>query len=153
MPVIKKVLLFIFILLIICLSVVYFFIPAKISLSETGLVNCIPKNVNDCLLNTQQLHRWWPAESADRSRQDSFLIYKGYHYELVNSFSNGAEIEISKGERKIRTKIILIPFGKDSTAVEWQALLQSGYNPFKRIGNYFEAGDLKNDMQQLLDSL
>ena len=146
----KKILLFIFILFALCLAAVYIFFSAEITISDISPSACIPKNVTDCLRDQSTWRKWWP-EGATTS--DSFLTYKKYEYKLVQPFTDGAEIQLKKGETKNKTKITVIPFGKDSSMVEWQTSFTSSYNPFKRIAQWFEAKEIKKNMHSVMVSL
>jgi hypothetical protein len=138
----KRILLSIFILIAFCLGAVYILVPSEIKISNIALAPCIPKNTTDCLQDQSTWKRWWPKYAA-----------KDYDYKLTNPFTDGAEIQLSKGEKKLKTRILVIPSGKDSSAVEWQTSFTSSYNPFKRVAQWFEAKEIKSNMHSVMDSL
>jgi len=147
----KRILLIVLTLLIICLCCVNIFIPSEISVSKVSEAACIPKNIVESLQNQQAIARWWPEQPAKKT--GSSFIYQGYNYQLVNRLSDGADILITRGEKKIPTKIVIAPEGKDSSIVEWKTSITSGRSPFKRIIRYYEAVDLKNGMEAILNGL
>jgi len=147
----KKILLPLLILFIIFCTCIYILIPGEIRISDISKAGCIPKNIVDCLARQSVINRWWPEKQAEK--QDSLFFYKGYAYKLTTIFTDGAEIQIGKGSKKLASRIRIIPVGKDSCVTEWQTSVASGSNPFKRIGQYYEASDLKNNMREVLSNL
>jgi hypothetical protein len=146
----KKILLVVFILLILCVAAVYIFIPAKINFANASFVSCIPKNVVVSLNDPGKWRQWWPDQRAISG--DSFF-YRGYGYRVTNRFSDGAEIQLATDKEEMTGRIVVIPFGKDSAGVEWRTSLDAGVNPVKRITQYSKARRLKNDTQDILSSL
>jgi hypothetical protein len=147
----KIVLITLTIVLIFCLTAIYVFIPGKLTTTGIASIACIPQNVHDCLENSATLSRWWPGETV--KEKDSIFIYNDCSYKLLQPFTDGASIEIVKGGKKIASRILIIPIGKDSSAVEWRATLSAGFNPFKRVSQYFDAVTVQKNMQRLLDRL
>src|SRR5205814_4647587 len=115
----KKILLIVLILLILFFSAVYIFIPHEMRVSSISSAACIPRNISDCLKNPTIMNRWWPEQSSKKT--DSSFIYKHYAYKLTEPYTDRAEIQISKGGREFKTKIIAISFGRDSCAVKWES--------------------------------
>ena len=146
----KKILLVVFILLVLCLVAVYIFIPSRINISSTSLASCIPKNIALSLNDLDKWRQWWPDQNIKTG--DPFF-YKEYGYTLTDRFTDGAEIEVKTDKEEIPSRIAIIPMGKDSSAVEWKISFHAGFDPFKRIAQYSKASRLKNDMQEILSSL
>jgi hypothetical protein len=147
----KKILLIVLILFILFFSAVYIFIPGELRVSNVSSAACIPRNISDCLKNPAMMNRWWPEQSSKKT--DSSFIYKHYAYKLTEPYTDGAAIQISKGDREFKTKIIAISLGRDSCAVKWESSFMSSLNPFKRVGEYFEAVNIKNNMQNVLNTM
>jgi hypothetical protein len=145
----KKKLIVIFILVTFFLCAVYLFIPGKINISVASVSSCIPKNIAAALHNENTWGKWWPSGDI----RTGYFTYKNRKYKLINPYTDGAEIELSAEKGKTISKIMAIPLGKDSAGVEWKISLDGGMNPFKRIAQYFEAREIKNNMQNVLNSL
>ena len=145
----KKILLVVFMLLILCLAAIYMFIPAKINISSTSLVSCIPKNVATSLNDPYKWRQWWP----EKGRSGDSFFYKGYSYKVTNRFTDGVEIELGTDNGEMTSRIVVIPYGKDSAGVEWRTSLDAGANPFRRITQHSKATRLKNDMEKILNSV
>jgi len=146
----KKILLVVFMLLILCLAAIYMFIPANINISSTFLVSCIPKNVAASLNDPYKWRQWWPDE---KGRSGDSFFYKGYSYRVTNRFTDGVEIELGTDKEEMTSRIVVIPYGKDSAGVEWRTSLDAGANPFTRITQHSKASGLKNDMDSILNSV
>jgi hypothetical protein len=146
----KKILLVVFILLILSLAAVYIFIPARINVSSASLASCIPKNIALSLSDLDKWRQWWPDQNIKTGDQ---FFYKGARYRLADRFTDGAEIELKVDKEEIASRIVIIPSGKDSSAVEWKISFEAGINPFRRIAQYSRASRLKNDTQEILSSL
>ncbi|MBO9684685.1 MAG: hypothetical protein J7502_18795, partial [Flavisolibacter sp.] len=77
----------------------------------------------------------------------------GYTYSLAASFSDGAEIKMTKGGTTYHTQIHTIGIGSDSTAVQWLVTYASGKNPVERIQQGKAALKIKSDLDELLQHL
>jgi hypothetical protein len=70
----KKILLFILLLIILCLVAVYLLIPANIKISNIAATNAIPKNIGDCLRNSDAWRKWWPTPETTSSGSSEFMF-------------------------------------------------------------------------------
>jgi hypothetical protein len=148
----KRILLLIFVLIILCLVAVYSLIPAHITISNAALTNTIQKNIAGCLRDDSSWKKWWPGARSVESRADHFA-YQDYSYKLVQPFTDGAEIQLNKGEKKFQSRIFVLPRGKDSSWVDWQTAVATTYSPFQRVAYWLEAKKIKDNIQDVLDSL
>ncbi|TMI84374.1 MAG: hypothetical protein E6H10_05855 [Bacteroidetes bacterium] len=148
----KRMLLLLFILIILCLVAIYFFIPANITISNIARTNTIQKNIADCLRDGSAWKKWWPGSASDESGNDRF-VYQNYRFSVVRPFTDGAEIQVNKGEKNFRSRIFIVPHGTDSSWVEWQTAVVSGYSPFQRVAYWLEAKSIKDKIQRVLDTL
>jgi hypothetical protein len=147
----KRLLLLIFVLIILCLVAVYAFVPAQITISNMARTNTIPKNIADCLRDDQTWSKWWPR-SASHETTNQF-VNGDYHYQLLQPFTDGAEMQINNGGKNFKSRIFIVPHGKDSSWVEWQTAVVSSYNPFQRVAYWLAASKIKDNIQPVLDSL
>jgi len=144
----NKISLLIITLLILCLIAIYAFIPSEIKIYNRAVAPCIPKNIADCLRDDMSWKKWWPGSFNHKT-----FNHGDYQFSLTEPFTDGAQLQLHKGKMNLSTRILIIPSGKDSAVVEWQALLVAGYNPIQRITQWFEAREMKNDMGFVLDTL
>jgi hypothetical protein len=148
----KRILLLIFLVLLLCLVAVYAFIPANIKMSNEARTPTIPKNIAQCLQDAGAWRKWWPGPQTTSSGSSEFM-FGSYNYKLVEPFTDGAEIVLNKAGTSFSSRIFIIPSGKDSSLVEWQTLLTAGYNPIQRVVHWFEGKDIRNTIQPVLNSL
>jgi hypothetical protein len=145
----KTILLCILIMLVLCLALIYGLIPAEIKVTDHAYAACIPKNIADCLRNDNAWKKWWPAETSD----SGIFAFGNCNYKLTEPFTDGANIQLYKNDRSISTRILVIPAGRDSSIVEWRALLNRGFNPVRRVVQWFQAKQIKDNIHSLLDTL
>jgi len=139
-----------FVLIILCLVAIYSLIPASITISNTAHANTIQKNIAVCLRDYNVWKKWWPG--TDSVETDHFS-YQDYTYKLELPLTDGADIQLDKGGKNFRSRIFVIPHGKDSSWVEWQTAVTSGYNPFQRVACWLQARTIKDNVQPVLDRL
>jgi len=142
----------ILLLLILCWIAVYAFIPANIKISNIAAATTIPKNIADCLRDHEMWRKWWPDSTSNAVNGNEF-VFGNYNYKLVEPLTDGANVQMSNAKKNFATRVFIIPLAKDSSTVEWQTFLIGGYNPIRRLVNWFEAKDIKNNIQPVLNSL
>jgi hypothetical protein len=96
--------------------------------------------------------KWWPGSPSYGSNANQFL-YQNFEYKLVQPFTDGAEVQLSKADKHFKARIAIIPHGKDSSLVQWQTMVASGSNPFQRVSHWLEAKTIKDNIQSVLSSL
>jgi hypothetical protein len=144
----KRIFLVILVLIILCIIACYLFIPANLTISNIVRTNTIPKNIADCLRDNDAWRKWWPGPASS-----TIFIHDDCSFKLVQPFTDGAEIQLNKGQETFMTRIVVIPVGKDSSVVEWQTLLTSVKNPLRRISHWLKSKEIKNNIQPILNSL
>ena len=148
----KRLLLFLPAIIILPLISVYIFIPPTIRVSNNISLECTTNGLSTVLQQYEKWGSWWPQKEAF-SIEDSSYIYKDYRYKLITPLTDGAIIDVSNSKDHFETRMIIIPQGRDSVTLEWQANFISGINPFKRISQYFKAAGLKKNMHEVLGNL
>src|SRR5215469_6791108 len=147
----KRILLFVLILLIVFVSCVYIFTPGQMRISADATAPCISKNASRCLTDKVIIDQWWPEHNAKKN--DSVFRYKNIDYTISEAFTDGAAIQLGKEGKSLSTKLTIIPYGKDSCAGHWETSFAASLNPFKRVSQYFNAVNIKANMQEILNSL
>src|SRR5262245_3044875 len=108
----KKILLVVFIMLIVCLASIYIFILSRINVSSSAVVPCVPKNVAVAVNDPDKWRKWWPGQNA---KADDPFFYNAYSYRLTDRFTDGAEIVVRTNNEEVASRIVVIPLGKDSS--------------------------------------
>jgi hypothetical protein len=153
----KKMFLFLFIPLLLFVIMIYLFIPAKIEITESVLVNTTDNGTGRFLLDEGQWAQWWNYSSADSTAKPlpattSFTL-NGDVYKITKQFYKSIDIQILHKSQVFESKLVIIPLTLDSTGIEWKCSLLSGYNPYSRLTHYAEARQIKSNMSLVLKSL
>jgi len=146
----KRILLLGLLIIVLCLVAVYAFVPAHITITNTARTNTIQKNIADCLRDDKAWNKWWPGSSHESAHQ---FVYGDYRYKLLQPFTDGAEVQVNNGRKNFRSRIFIVPHGKDSSWVEWQTAAVSTYNPFQRVAYWLAAKSVEGNIQPVLDRL
>ncbi len=151
----KKWLLALPVVLLLLILSIYIFIPGKLTISRFVLVNVAPNSAYRVLADKSKWIKWWPRpnhHSNSDGPNDSFN-YNGYDFRVQKILYNAVDVSIAADTIQRHSKIFIIPFSSDSLAVKWECSFSTSYNLFKRIQQYRDARQLKNNMEILLKNL
>ncbi|MFC0773864.1 hypothetical protein [Terrimonas alba] len=130
----------------------YFFIPKKISITRTVYANANQAGLFRFLSEEKNWERWWPGKASDQEK-DSVLEFGGYKFKLDNIRYNALTIIIQANQQLDTSIIHMMPIGPDSSKIVWNALFNTGNNPFLKINQYLKAKKLRNGLDMILDTL
>jgi hypothetical protein len=148
----KKILLAFLVLLVLFTTLVFFFIPANIIITESRVIQTTSGGFDSCLHKPGKWKQWWPDQSTT-IQADSSFSYKGFTFKLSAPYNDGGAIEIGSSTFLLETRMQSISNGRDSITVNWGVSLPAGNNPFTRFSRYLDAGKLRKSMQVVFDSL
>lgn len=148
----KKLLLAISVLFVLFIISVYVFIPDKIIISESRVVCTTAGGLDTCLHNLKKWKQWWPGKSLP-SGEDSLYIYDGYSYALSDISTDGGAILIGSNSFSLSSRLQAITKNRDSVIIQWNAILQTGNNPFTRLTRYLSAPGLRKNTETVFESL
>ncbi len=151
----KKLLLVLLSALILFCAGIYLFIPKNISIASTVFVKTTDLGAERFVLDESNWGKWWNHTDSSTSpgTTSAPFIRNGDEYRLVQKFYKSADIRIAHKGQTLNTKILIVPLALDSTAIEWKCGLSGGSNPYTRLTNYFEAREIKKNMEQVLGNL
>ena len=150
--------LILFLLLIVTgIIAIYLFIPGTLAISTTAYLNTPSDIAYRNLSEESKWLRWWPADSSttsatDTSSQAKFVV-ENINYTIVHKSINEIEIVIESAEEKLNSRVLVIPLKKDSTALHWTSVIETGFNPFGRVQHYNQAKTIKKNMETIFNSL
>jgi len=143
----KKWLIAFLLVLAVTIISIYFLLPSAITVVETTAVKCPEAAVVRYLSDSSRWLKWWPKEKgSDRAS----LTFKGTRYHLSKIMYNAYDILLTDGKDSNTTRIILLPFGRDSVTIKWQASVLAGKSPYKKISNYFSAREKAQQLREIL---
>ena len=139
----KKLSLFLFLILLIAVIGVELFIPSTLEVVRVVPARCRAIGAFPFLSNEHKWKAWWPDHLAAGGGDMGFRI-EGLSYQNV-------DIGIRDGRQEWPSKLSLLPTViKDSTLLQWKTVLRSGWNPVERIRRYREANRLAGVMDDIL---
>jgi hypothetical protein len=145
------------VLLVFLLISIYIFIPGKVSVSTISPINATTNGSLRCLSDKVNWEKWWPAKDSTapngmQADPDNF-VFNGYTYRITQRLYRGFDVLIQHNGTNIESRISMMPISVDSIAVEWQCVLTPGLNPVKRLLDYRQAIQIRNNLTDLLEQL
>ncbi len=143
--------------LVLCVAAIYIFIPGTLYVSDAVKINCPQRGVERFFSEKNNWTKWWPQTGNGKQNAtagiDSGLVYNDYIYKITRGLFQATGVQIEKDDFKTGSIINIMPLTLDSCEIQWQCTLSTGLNPIKRLQQYMQAGDIKNNMDDLLDTL
>jgi effector-binding domain-containing protein len=145
--------------LIIVLSSIYIFIPARISITESVPVTATQEGSIRMLSIPQNWYKFWPGgvgmqthSAGSQIKPDTSFYYTSgeYNFYIKKILYNAIELTIERNKDSIESSMYLLPYQVDSFKLQWTALLPYTNNPIKRVQNYFTAKKLGAVFQYVL---
>lgn len=141
----KKIVAFILVFAVVAVAASYIFIPSKIRIKAVTENSMNKKAAYRYLLNEDNWTKWWPGPKKFHYNNTEFRFVK----KMLNSF----EMQLVFKKDTLNNSLLLIPVSIDSTAYTWSCEIESSKNPFKRWMQYFDARQIKNNLDRLSASL
>src|SRR5690348_17213998 len=120
---------------------IYFFIPGKINITDYTAVNATSNGTYRVLSDTAKWACWWPKD------------LNNYTYTLSEKLYNAIKVSIHNNTAQFPSKIGILALPGDSTLLQWESTLTTGFNPFKRLIRYRQAVQVKNNMTAIFKRL
>jgi hypothetical protein len=147
----KKWLILVFSLFLLFWISCYFFIPEKIIVTKSIAVNANQAGVYRFLTDESNWQKWWPESSSVNDVRNIVFEAGGFQFKKNKPLYNSFEIII---DQNIDTSFLRIfPLAKDSIKIQWNASINTGLNPFNKIGQYFKAKKISRAMETILAGL
>ncbi len=142
---VKKVSLFVGLLLIVCVVLIYVFIPSSFTIQADGGIRC-----NTAAASRTINYRW---KNIFSKHSDTAFYLDKYTYQIQEPLYNGSRILIRKNGITYNSVFLLIPLSADSSMVHWNVDMVTDKNPLTKVFTYFDAGNLKNNMNEVVQQL
>lgn len=144
------------ILLIILLVAVYFFIPAQIEIRKTTYVHAVADAAYRQVSEETGWRRWWPYKASAKETmipQQERFFQDDISYAVTSHSLGPIQVLITSDGNEFSSTLLLVPIRKDSTALTWKCIIETGNNPFKKIKYYRQAKNIARGIDNILDSL
>ena len=142
----RKIIVFIIIVLLLAVGFIYFFIPSTIKLTAANNIKCTVNELNTCLRDQDKWREWFPGKKEP-------FVFNEFQYSEKEQKLNGADIDISNPQYIFHSSLIGLSLTPDSLLASWSTEIKNDLNPITRINHYMQASRLQKDMQIILDSL
>ena len=152
----KKVILFLVIAFILFAAGTFLFIPSRLTVSSTDVVQSSENGVVRHALDEKNWPLWWNylRDSSASTRTPATSFAKGGDsFSISTKFYKSADITVLHDNKPILTKFLIVPLSNDSTQVLWQYGIASSLNPFTRFMQYREAAGIRRNMDSVLANL
>ena len=153
----KKVFIAFLILLLISVALIYVFIPGKIEITRTTYVSAVGDVTYRHVSAERGWERWWPTARLENEKKDSAdqggFVHDDIKYSVTNQTLGPIQIKISTDDSEFGSTLLVVPLKKDSTALHWKCLIETGNNPLQRLKYYQASKDISSGMHRILDSL
>jgi hypothetical protein len=142
----------ILVVILLFFAFVYLFIPKTIVISKSAVAISNQTAAFRFLSDSSNWQKWWPGKTIAKENS-STLEFSGYNFKLENIGYNAIRIGLEKNQHADTSVLHLVPISADSIQLVWDATLNTGNNPFFRIGQYFKAKKLTNNLDVILEAL
>lgn len=149
----KKWLIGIISLLFLFLIGTYLFIPKKISITRTVNANANQAGVFRFLSEEKNWKKWWPGETSEIIDSTTMLEAGKYCFKKTGTHFNSFDFSIKKDKQTFNSLLQLFSINRSDVKIVWSATINTGLNPFSRIGAYFESKELGKRLDSILASM
>jgi effector-binding domain-containing protein len=160
----KKILLFLLVLIVLLMVGLYTLIPTKLKISSLSYIECPDNAATRILSDESNWKLWWPDSVANnggpasngaigsRTTTGSFF-YNGNTFTVKQRSFNGMVLLVSFAGKNIDGEFVHAASSNDSLAAVLQYNVTLSLNPIARIRQYMEAQQLKKNSSAILDHL
>jgi len=131
----------------------YFFVPGKIVVKKSITANANQSAVYRFLTDLSNWPMWWPGSSSTKKSAEPVFESGGYSFKELGPGYNSFQIIIEKDGTADSSLLNIFSMGTDSIRIEWDATINTGSNPFDKIGYYFKAKELSKNLEAILNAM
>lgn len=143
-------------LVVLCVAVClasYIFIPRQIQFSKIESLAINSEEAFHFFKDNSLRKKWMFRQGTSvGSTNDNLIIFEDDSFFLSNIHDQSLEILVSDGKGRLKSQLLMVSKGVDSTVAIWESQIDAGMNPFKRIAGYFRARKIKSDFTAILAS-
>ena len=140
------------VLLILIAAIVFLYIavPKNLEIRVVKNINGPALRVAGFLNHPVGWKKWWPTE---QKADDTSFMYEKNQYSITVSSENIVGVRTIIDNNILNGEVTVAASAADSSVVEWVNRIETGNNPFKKLGWYFAASQLRSEMNSLLEDL
>ncbi len=139
----------------ISLSVIYLSIPSNLSITSIASVNTTDVGTERFLIDESKWPLWWYDSAVANKKIPEGNIYSrnGFDFSISNKFYKSVDIDITRNDLHISSKLVILPYTLDSTGLQWTCSIPTSNNPITKINTYLGAKELKKNMDTVLRNM
>jgi len=138
-------------------AAIYIFIPNKLEISKTAFIEANSEAAYRYVSEESKWMQWWPGTFVGKSgidgNQKGNFIYNNTRYVINNKSINAIEIVFTHDTQELNSHIVIVPLKKESTALRWECVMETGTDPLSKIRRYKRAKEIKKNMDVIFSSL
>lgn len=142
----KRLLLFIALIVVIAVTVFYFRIPQKETYSYKAVFHCTNNAAIRLLHDSAQWKNWW----AGKQEQAAAYSFNNRSYYFQQMILPGIETKTTAGTDSVTAFFQVFPYNVDSAYFEWSYVFAYSSNPVTKVKQYLQLRSLKKDFKQFL---
>ncbi len=124
----KKWLILIIVLVVACLTTLYFLRSATQTQTFETTIGCSQRAVARHIINRKQWIEWWPGKKISENN----FSFKDCNYKIGEILLNGFKTVVYHNNDSLKGLLQFIYFGTDSTQFKWTSTYTFSKNPLKR---------------------
>ncbi len=148
----KRMLIVITVVLLLLLSCIYLFIPAKIIIFQTLDIPVNRQALFRNLANEKNWRNWWPGDKRG-GESDPIYLLNGIQYKLQDEKVLSLPIDISNKNISIPAELVLHALNPDSVNIELNSRISTSSNPLSRVRAWLTARKIEKDIPFLFQSI
>lgn len=138
------------VLLSLVIGCTYVFIPDKLKVSNTIVINSNQQSVFRFLSEKKNWEKWWPGKIVETGINKPVLLYNEYDFKINQILHNAFEINFKKNNSYTTSLLQIFSTSVDNIQIQWSAELIGGANPLRRISQYFAAKKINSHFGDIL---
>ena len=149
----KRILLFISILLVLCIAAVYIFIPKKLVVSGALSFHANREGVYRFLAKDTNWQKWWPGTVKKTGTNSLCFTYGGHDFQFREILYNAIRLNLVNDGDSSTGLLMLVPVTKDSLGVVLSSELDTHSDPLTRVITYLRGKRMKKAFDDIVLSL
>ncbi len=145
----KRLLLFVIVLVAAVVAFFYFRIPSKEAYSYRAVFRCTNNAAIRLLHDSTQWKNWW----AGKQEQATSYSFNNRTYHFQQMILPGIETKTTVGTDSVTAFFQVFPYNVDSAYFEWSYVFAYSSNPVTKIKQHLQLRSLKNDFKQFLTAV
>lgn len=148
----KKLLAGFAILLILLCAGAYIFFPQKLKVST---VTYVKVSLDGAFRYLSGDHHWATNRSTSKNDTTNFGNCNKFRFAISEVKYNTLHLSVLKkgSESPLYTKMVFLELPTDSILIQWKTDYDAGFNPLRRMLQYFEAVSLKKCMDSIMEKV